>query len=104
MVSSESMRKKLRIGNRYSPVNDVTLFSGDCLALLKQIPDRSVRLVVTSPPYNLGKAYERKQELKEYLELQKSVIAECVRSTPVCGRILLAGGKSHERSRSYCSP
>ena len=73
------MRKQLKIGNRYSPKDDVTLFSGDCLLLLGQIPDKSARLIVTSPPYNLGKSYERKQKLQEYLRLQKLVIAECVR-------------------------
>lgn len=30
---------------------------GDCRELLKEIPDESVRLVVTSPPYNIGKPY-----------------------------------------------
>lgn len=73
------MKKKMRVRGRYSPLNDVTLFTGDCLTLLKQIPDKSVGLVITSPPYNLGKSYERKQELTDYLKLQKSVIAQCVR-------------------------
>jgi DNA modification methylase len=31
------------------------VFSGNCLDLLKQIPDQSLQLVVTSPPYNIGK-------------------------------------------------
>ena len=30
---------------------------GDCRQLLKDIPDNSIRLVVTSPPYNIGKSY-----------------------------------------------
>lgn len=30
---------------------------GDCRELLKEIPDESVRLVVTSPPYNIGKPF-----------------------------------------------
>lgn len=37
------------------------------------------RLVVTSPPYNIGKSYERRQKLDDYLEGQASVIRECVR-------------------------
>ena len=31
--------------------------TGDCRELLKTVPDASVRLVVTSPPYNIGKSY-----------------------------------------------
>ena len=30
---------------------------GDCRELLKSVPDESVRLVVTSPPYNIQKPY-----------------------------------------------
>jgi adenine-specific DNA-methyltransferase len=73
------MKCELRLAARYSADNDVTLVTGNCLALLKQIPDRSARLVVTSPPYNLNKSYERKQSLDEYLAFQRRVIAECVR-------------------------
>ena len=36
-------------------------------------------LVVTSPPYNIGKHYERAQTLHEYVSTQSEVIAECVR-------------------------
>jgi len=47
--------------------------------LLRELPDHSVQLVVTSPPYNIGKEYEKKTSLKAYLEEQEKVIAECVR-------------------------
>lgn len=36
----------------------MTLFSGDCKKMLKEIPDESVNLIITSPPYCMGKAYE----------------------------------------------
>ena len=38
-----------------------------------------MKLVVTSPPYNLGKDYEAKTSLDNYLEAQERVISECVR-------------------------
>ena len=47
--------------------------------LLKKIPDESIQLVVTSPPYNLGKEYEKKLKLEDYIEQQTKVIKECVR-------------------------
>ena len=52
---------------------------GECLELLKQIPDESIQLIVTSPPYNIGKEYENKLKLDTYLEQQTQVIRECVR-------------------------
>lgn len=73
------MNHTLRIRSLYSPENDVTLFRGDCLKLLKRIPDEAAQLVVTSPPYNVGKAYEAKQSLEDYLTFQSSVIEQCVR-------------------------
>jgi adenine-specific DNA-methyltransferase len=58
---------------------EVVLYKGDCLDLLRQIPDQSIQLVVTSPPYNLGKPYESRLHIAEYLEQQKAVITESVR-------------------------
>ncbi len=80
-------RVSLQIRTRFHEENDVTLFHGDCLALLRRIPDRTARLIVTSPPYNIGKAYERPQTLEEYLRRQRLVIAECVRIVRVGGSI-----------------
>jgi len=57
----------------------VTLFHGDCLELLAQLPDGSARLVVTSPPYNIGKPYEKRLKIDAYLEQQTRIIDECVR-------------------------
>ena len=81
------MKKHLKISALYSRDNDVTIRTGDCLALLRQIPDRAAQLVITSPPYNLNKAYERLQKVGDYLKLQKAVIAECVRITRPGGSI-----------------
>ncbi|MEG0933568.1 MAG: site-specific DNA-methyltransferase [Lachnospiraceae bacterium] len=49
---------KTKIYKRFKPENNVTLYNGDCLNLLKKLPDESVDLIVTSPPYCMGKAYE----------------------------------------------
>ncbi|MBM4033671.1 MAG: site-specific DNA-methyltransferase [Planctomycetes bacterium] len=63
----------------FSESVQVTLYAGDCMDLLREIPDESARLVVTSPPYNIGKAYETRLDLQRYLDQQSKVIAECVR-------------------------
>ena len=34
----------------------MTLMQGDCLELMRTIPDKSVDLILTDPPYNIGKA------------------------------------------------
>jgi adenine-specific DNA-methyltransferase len=60
-----------------SLVDSVVL--GDCLDLLRDLPDGSVDLVVSSPPYNLGKEYEERRALEVYLDEQRMVLAECAR-------------------------
>ncbi len=51
----------------------------DNLEFMAQIPGESMQLIVTSPPYNLGKEYEGRSSLAAYLASQTDVIKECVR-------------------------
>jgi adenine-specific DNA-methyltransferase len=46
---------------------------------MKPLTSGSMSLIVTSPPYNIGKAYERRTSMDRYLTEQAKVIAECVR-------------------------
>lgn len=68
-----------RIEGQFRRSADVVLFQGDCRELLASLPDKSVKLVVTSPPYNIGKTYERTLPLEPYLRQQAEVIGECIR-------------------------
>ena len=72
-------RKMVSISSTYNEKEKFLLYSGDCLELFRQIPDNSARLIVTSPPYNLGKEYETRQPLKDYLDSFEELIRECVR-------------------------
>ena len=57
-----------------------TLSRCDNVEFMRQLPDRHFKLIVTSPPYDLGKVYEKNRSgLDIYLARQKRVIAECVR-------------------------
>ncbi len=69
----------IEISQSFRRDSPVTLYEGDCLDLLSTMPDECVQLVVTSPPYNIGKEYESRVDLQSYLEQQGRVIAECVR-------------------------
>ena len=86
-ASTYKAKNPMRIASRFDQTADFVLYQGDCLDLLPTIPDGLVKLVVTSPPYNLGKPYERKLELEEYLDQQKRVIEECVRILDYHGSI-----------------
>lgn len=53
---------------------------------MHQIPDSSIHLVVTSPPYNVGKIYDQDLTLEDYRKLLKTVFSEVF-------RVLVAGGR-----------
>lgn len=69
----------LKISSEFDPSADLVLFEGNSKELLINIPDEFVSLVVTSPPYNIGKSYEKKGNINEYLKSQTEIISECVR-------------------------
>lgn len=79
--------KSQRIGEAFASSETIVIHPGDCLDLLRHIPDEALQLVVTSPPYNIGKEYESKLHLDLYLEQQAQVITECVRALSPVGSI-----------------
>ena len=74
-----SPQEELEIKTTFSKENNATLYLGDCLGFLRQITDKSIQLIVTSPPYNIGKEYETKLDIQEYVTQQSRVIDECIR-------------------------
>jgi adenine-specific DNA-methyltransferase len=77
----------MNIANKFNSEERVVLHEGSCLDFLSTIPDESIKLIVTSPPYNIGKEYEKKLDLKIYIEQQGEVIKECVRVLKIDGSI-----------------
>ncbi len=62
-----------------SPTTDYQIQNGDCLNLVKKVEDKKFDLILTSPPYNIGKSYESKTSIEKYLETQEEIINELVR-------------------------
>jgi modification methylase len=54
---------------------------------MKELPDSSVHLMITSPPYNVSKEYDDDLSLKEYLQLLKNAFTETY-------RVLVNGGRA----------
>jgi len=54
---------------------------------MKEIPDNSLHLMVTSPPYNVTKEYDENLSFKEYLQILKNVFTETY-------RVLVYGGRA----------
>lgn len=71
-----SMTKKI---TRLERDTDTVMKAQDNLKFMRGLEDESMKLIVTSPPYNIGKSYEKRSPLDQYVKDQAQVISECVR-------------------------
>src|SRR5262245_41519266 len=54
---------------------DWAIWLGDAEEMIDALPSKPVfDLVVTSPPYNIGKRYEKRDSLEDYLDWQRRII------------------------------
>jgi adenine-specific DNA-methyltransferase len=77
----------VEVHSSFSLAARVVVYPGDCRELLASVPDATVQLVVTSPPYNLGKEYEEHLDIKTYVREQSEIIAECARVLKATGSV-----------------
>jgi adenine-specific DNA-methyltransferase len=92
---------RLQRAERWDAEADAVLFEGPCEDLLASMPDGSASLVVTSPPYNIGKSYERRTSLDRYLEAQERVIIDAVRVLADGGSICWQVGNHVDRGEIF---
>ncbi|MFR0717505.1 DNA-methyltransferase [Enterobacterales bacterium BD_CKDN230030183-1A_HGKHYDSX7] len=73
-------------GERYA------IYKGDCRDLLARIPEGSIDLTFTSPPYNIGKEYETVQPMEEFIDWCADWIERIHCATAANGALLLNVG------------
>lgn len=81
------------------PMN--TIERMDCIIGMQRLQEESVDLIITSPPYNIGKSYETKRDLQSYLSWQREVIHACERVLRVGGSIAYQVGHFVDKGRVY---
>ena len=79
----------------------VNIECADNLTFMRGLQGESIHLIVTSPPYNVGKAYEQRSSLESYLEQQAAAIAEAVRVLHPHGSICWQVGNFVEDGEIY---
>ena len=67
----------------------------------KELPDESVKLIITSPPYNIGKAYEKKTGIQEYIENMLPILVEMERILTKDGSICWQTGNCVDDGEIY---
>lgn len=74
------MKAKEPLFEYIRPGIDYQIKEGDSLTILQKIEDGKFDLILTSPPYNVGKSYETKTSIEKYLATQEVIIKELVRT------------------------
>lgn len=85
----------------FDPKADIVLLNGDTDDLVDTIPDNFVKLIITSPPYNLGKSYESQVSIKQYLKEQAETISELYRILRSDGSICWQVGNFVDNGEVY---
>src|SRR5574341_103019 len=68
-----------KILNHYDGRARIILHHGDALKFIKTLPEKSIKLIFTSPPYNIGKEYETNKPIDKHLKEQDGIVAELYR-------------------------
>ena len=69
----------IRITDSFDADADAVVLCDDVLSACGKLRDETFQLIVSSPPYNIGKSYEKQVGLEQYLDWQAQVAAELVR-------------------------
>lgn len=73
----------------------------DAIKFMKSLPDGGVDLIITSPPYNVGKEYETKTKIEKYLSNMEPFLKEMVRILSDKGSICWQVGNYVEKGEVY---
>jgi DNA modification methylase len=93
--------KDTEIRDGYSADATIVLECNDAMKFTSKLADESVQLIITSPPYNIGKSYETRVSIQEYLATQSDLISELKRVLHPSGSICWQVGNYIEKSEVY---
>jgi adenine-specific DNA-methyltransferase len=95
------MKIKEPLFNLLNPAIKHEMVHGDSLEKLKKLEDKKFDLIITSPPYNIGKTYETKTSIEKYLETQEEIINELVRTLSEKGNFCWQVGNYIEKGEVF---
>lgn len=79
MMTQPDAHLETDIADTYSAKATTVIAPGDSLENLRKCPDGFVKLIITSPPYNIGKVYEKPAQLESYLNTIRPMLKELTR-------------------------
>lgn len=87
LYTSLELKKSIDVVENTFPIELENKFILGSAENMKEIPDNSVHLMITSPPYNVSKEYDKDLTLEEYLQLLENAFKETY-------RVLVYGGRA----------
>ena len=94
-------RERPEISRHFQPKQKMSIIRADALKACRKLPDEFFNLIISSPPYNIGKNYEKKIDFESYLEDRKAVIAELVRVLKSDGSLCWQVGNYLDQGEVY---
>lgn len=73
-----ALQLEMRVADIFSPQERLVMLHSDVQEACQGLPSEFFSLIISSPPYNLGKIYEKQTGLEQYLAWQESVISDLV--------------------------
>lgn len=89
------------ISDCYSESADIVFSHGDSREILEKCPDNFASLIITSPPYNIGKEYESQIRLNDYLQKMEPILKELVRVLSPRGSLCWQVGNYVDKSEVF---
>ena len=95
------MKAKELLFEYVNPDTDYQIINSDSLKTLGNIENGKFDLIITSPPYNIGKSYEIKTSIEKYLETQEEIINELIRTLSDRGNLCWQVGNFVDKGEVY---
>lgn len=85
----------------FSKNSQICVINSDIISATENFPDNYFSLIVTSPPYNLGKEYEKKTSFKKYLKIQERIVESILPKLASNGSVIYQIGNYFKDGELY---
>lgn len=100
MYQKKLFEKNIPLSSNFDKKSNV-IATGDILNLSDKLPKNFFHLIITSPPYNIGKDYEKKQDLESYMNSQEKIISKLIKLLHKRGSICYQVGNFVEKGEIF---
>jgi DNA modification methylase len=100
-LMSSLFDSSIEVADSFHPSARAVILAGDAARRLREVASETVSLIITSPPYNIGKAYESQTTLEEYFATIEPTIDELIRVLAPNGSLCWQVGNYVDKGEVY---